>query len=171
MRLRSRIIGLGVLSVAISLEGKVYPMADQLTQQLDKLGDRVGASFRKSVGIQGKAYAEYGALLDQFANRKIEFMDFGRKAIDLYIGAVSDVVSNTADIAGDAVKVGVNKLSKVRDKAEDVITDAAKSLSKDVAASNSSTLVGISTKEAVTKEAVKKAAPRKPRAVVAKPAA
>lgn len=178
-RLRSRIPGEAVLLRLISLEGKVHPVADQLSQQLDKLGDRVGASFRKTVGIQGKAYAEYGALLDQFANRKIEFMDFGRKAIDLYIGAVSDVVSNTADIAGDAVKVGVNKFSKARDKAGDVIADAAKSLSKDGIASDGadrSIKAGISTKESVAKGAVNKgaaikAAPRKPRVVVAKPVA
>lgn len=157
-----------MLTSMISLLGKVHPVADQVSLNLDKLGDRVGVSFRKTVGIQGKAYAEYGALLDQFANRKIEFMDFGRKAIDLYIEAVGDVFSTTADIAGDAVKVGVNRFSKVRDKAGDVIADAAKGLSKDTVAGDRmvrGTVAGIS-----TKESVKKPASRKPRAAAPKPA-
>jgi hypothetical protein len=89
----------------------------------DTLGSRVGSSFRRSLASQGKAWAQYGDLLDQFANKKIEAIDFGRRALDVYIGAVGDVFSAGAEVASDTVKTGIDKFSGARTKAEKVIAE------------------------------------------------
>ena len=89
----------------------------------DTLGSRVGSSFRRSLASQGKAWAQYGDLLDQFANKKIEATDFGRRALDVYIGAVGDVFSAGAEIASDTVKTGIDRFSGARSKAEKVIAE------------------------------------------------
>ncbi len=89
----------------------------------ETLGSRVGSSFRRSLASQGKAWAQYGDLLDQFANKKIEATDFGRRALDVYIGAVGDVFTAGAEIASDTVKTGIDRFSGARSKAEKVIAE------------------------------------------------
>ncbi len=88
------------------------------------LGSRTGANFRRGVASQAKAWAQYGELLGQFADKKIEVTDFGRRALDVYVGAVGDVVSVGAEICTDAVKTGLDRFSGARDKAEKVIAAA-----------------------------------------------
>ena len=95
-----------------------------MADTLDTLGSRVGSSFRRSLASQGKAWAQYGDLLDQLANKKIEATDFGRRALDVYIGAVGDVFSAGAEIASDTVKTGIDRFSGARTKAEKVIAEA-----------------------------------------------
>ena len=92
------------------------------------LGARVGANFRRGVASQAKAWAQYGELLGQFADKKIEVTDFGRRALDVYVGAVGDVVSIGAEICTDAVKTGLDRFSGARDKAEKVIVAAEDAL-------------------------------------------
>jgi len=101
-----------------------------MAETADTLGARVGASFRRGVASQGKAWAQYGDLLGQFAAKKIEVTDFGRRALDIYIGAVSDVLSAGADAASDTVKTGVDRLSKVRKSAETVVAKAEEAVRK-----------------------------------------
>ena len=69
------------------------------------LGARVGTNFRRGVASQAKAWAQYGELLGQLADKKIEVTDFGRRALDVYVGAVGDVVSVGAEICTDAVRL------------------------------------------------------------------
>jgi hypothetical protein len=88
------------------------------------LGERLGENFRKGVAAQGKAYAEYGAILDQYAKQKIKATDFGRRSVDLYVGAVADVVSAGFGMAADVVQVGVGGLSRVRDEAKAAVEEA-----------------------------------------------
>jgi hypothetical protein len=99
-----------------------------MAEQHDTLGSRVEASLRRSVATQGKAYAQYGVLLGAFADKKIKATDFGRKALDLYIGAVSDAVSAGVDIASDALQIGVDRFSDERAKADALIDEVAKPL-------------------------------------------
>ena len=89
----------------------------------DTLGSRVGSSFRRSLASHGKAWAQSGDWLDQFANKNIEATDFGRRALDVYIGAVGDVFSAGAEIASDTVKTGIDRFSGARSKAEKVIAE------------------------------------------------
>jgi len=88
------------------------------------LGERLGENYRKGVAAQAKAHAEYGAILDQYAKQKIKATDFGRRSIDLYIGAVADVVSAGVGMAADVVQVGVGGLSRVRDEAKAAVEEA-----------------------------------------------
>ncbi len=88
------------------------------------LASRTGASFRRGVGVQAKAWSQYGSLLGQVADSKIGVVDFGRRAIDVYIDAVGHVLSVGTEIAGDAVKTGLDRFAGSRSKAEAMI-DAA----------------------------------------------
>ena len=97
-----------------------------MTEKHETLEERVGASFRRSVAAQGKAYAEYGALLNQFAQKKIKATDFGRRALDLYIGAVGEVVSTGVEIAGEALQTSLDRFSGVRAKAGATVAEATK---------------------------------------------
>ncbi|HPU15693.1 MAG TPA: hypothetical protein PK808_06395 [Polymorphobacter sp.] len=101
-----------------------------MAETSDTLGARVGVNFRRGVAAQAKAWAQYGELLGQFADKKIEVTDFGRRALDVYVGAVGDVVSVGAEICTDAVKTGLDRFSGARDKAEKVIVAAEDALRK-----------------------------------------
>lgn len=102
--------------------GKAHPMA----KNQETLESLVGPSLRRSVAAQGRAYAEYGKLLGAFADKKMKATDFGRKALDLYIGAVSDAVSAGVDIAGKTLQIGLDRFSNERVKAEILINEMAK---------------------------------------------
>ena len=98
------------------------------------LGERLGENYRKGVAAQAKAHAEYCAILDQYAKQKIKATDFGRRSVDLYVGAVADVVSASFGMAADVVQVGVGGLSRVRDQAKAAVEEAtAKATAKPAA--------------------------------------
>lgn len=94
-----------------------------MEKQIDTLGARLGANVRAGLALQGKAYSAYGTMLDQYARREIKATDFGRRALDLYVSAVGDVVSVAADMAVDVVQAGLGGLSEVRAEANKAVDD------------------------------------------------
>jgi hypothetical protein len=94
-----------------------------MEKQLDTLGERLGNNLRAGLALQGKAYSAYGVMLDQYARREIKATDFSRRALDLYVSAVGDVVSVAADMAVDVVQAGLGELSDARKEANKVVDD------------------------------------------------
>ena len=97
-----------------------------MVNQSTTLVSSIGTRWRGSIRAQGKAYADYGILLDAFAAKKVGAVELGRGIIDLYIGTVSNTVSAGAGIVGDVVQSGVDRFSKVRGKAGTRVNDIAK---------------------------------------------
>ena len=97
-----------------------------MAEQHGTLSERVDASFRRSLATQGKAYADYGVLLRQLAQKEIKATDFGRRALDLYIGAVSSVVSAGVFIVSDTVQTGLDRFSDGQAAAETAVAKATK---------------------------------------------
>ena len=97
-----------------------------MVNQSTTLGSSIGTRWRGSIRAQGKAYADYGTLLDAFAGKEVGAVELGRGIVDLYIGTVSNTVSAGAGIVGDVLQSGVDRFSKVRGKAGTRVNDAAK---------------------------------------------
>lgn len=100
---------------------------------VEGLGNRLAAAFRKSAADQARAYRDYSALLDRFAKKDIKAVEFGRSALDLYIGAVSDWLSTSANAAGDTLDTGLKRVGIGRTKAEAVVETAVKTAETDLA--------------------------------------
>jgi hypothetical protein len=94
-----------------------------MEKQHETLGARLGNNVRAGLALQGKAYSAYGAMLDQYARREIKATDFGRRALDLYVSAVGDVVSVAADMAVDVVQAGLGELSDARAEANRAVDE------------------------------------------------
>ncbi|MBB4860619.1 PHP family Zn ribbon phosphoesterase [Novosphingobium chloroacetimidivorans] len=78
------------------------------------LGTKIGAAVRDAAGNQAEAYKKYAALLERFSKKEIEFVDFGRDALDIYADAVRDVSHVGGRITNDAVKTGISKVRSLR---------------------------------------------------------
>lgn len=96
-----------------------------MVNQSTTLGSSIETRWRGSIRAQGKAYADYGTLLDAFAGKEVGAVELGRGIVDLYVGTVSNTVSAGAGIVGDVLQSGVDRISKVRTKAG-IRVDAAK---------------------------------------------
>lgn len=85
---------------------------------VEDLGTTLASALRKSAADQARAYRDYGALLDRFAKKEIKTIEFGRDAIDLYIGAVGDWFSTGASAAGDTLNIGLKRVGVGRAKVD-----------------------------------------------------
>lgn len=86
----------------------------------ESLGTKLGNAWRESAGDQAKAYTKYAALLDRFAKKEVDLLDFGRDALDIYADAFRDVTQIGGRMANDTVSTGLDKLRAIR-KREQVV--------------------------------------------------
>lgn len=98
---------------------------------VEDLGTRLGVAYRKSAADQARAYRDYSALLDRFSKKEIKTIEFGRDAIDLYIGAVGDWFSTTADAAGDVLNTGLKRVGIGRAKGEQLVDKTVRAVNQD----------------------------------------
>lgn len=98
---------------------------------VEDLGSRLAAAFRKTAADQARAYRDYSALLDRFAKKEIKTIEFGRDAVDLYIGAVGDWFSTGANAAGDTLDIGLKRVGIGRTKVERAVDSTIKTVEQD----------------------------------------
>lgn len=78
------------------------------------LGTKIGDAVREVATGQATAYTKYATLLDRFAKKEVDFLNFGRDALDIYADAVRDLTQVGGRIANDSVKVGITKVKSLR---------------------------------------------------------
>lgn len=71
------------------------------------LGLRLGGAFRENLADQGKAYKEYGSLLERLSAKEVKGIEFARSAVDIYVGAVGKTLSSGVALVGEIVGAGI----------------------------------------------------------------
>lgn len=87
------------------------------------LGLRLGGAFRENLADQGKAYKEYGSLLERLSAKEVKGIEFARSAIDIYVGAVGKTLASVVAMVGEIAGAGIKRASKAGSAAATAVAE------------------------------------------------